>query len=319
MNGLPRSGDGSPEPSCVLLSGGVGGARMAAGLQEALPPGRLSVLGNTGDDFELLGLRVCPDLDTLLYTLAGRAHPDQGWGLQNETWQCMQALEELGAPCWFHLGDRDLATHLVRTEALKQGRSLTGVTADLARALGLKTRVLPMCDEAVGTRLRTREGLLDFQDYFVRRGQRDRVLEVEFAGIRQARATREVLEALAQAELVVLAPSNPFVSIAPILAVPGLGQALAQSAARKIAVSPIVGGRALKGPAAAMLESMGHEVSALGVARLYSGVVDEFVLDLEDEHLAPAVASLGMMPRVLPTVMSGPRERLALARALIRP
>jgi len=292
---------------------------MAEGLQGALPPGRLSVLGNTGDDFELLGLRICPDLDTVLYTLAGQADPDQGWGRRDETWQCMQALEEMGAPSWFRLGDRDLATHLVRTEALKRAQSLTEVTANLARALGLATCILPMCDEAVRTRLRTREGLLDFQDYFVRRGQRDRVLEVEFAGIRQARVTREVLDALAQADLVVLAPSNPFVSIAPILAVPGLRQALEESAARKIAVSPIVGGRALKGPAAAMLESLGHEVSALGVARLYSGVVDEFVLDLEDVDLAPAVASLGVAPRVLPTVMSGARERLALAQALLQP
>ncbi len=319
MNGLPGPEDKNPASRCVLLSGGVGGARMAEGLQRALAPGRLSVLVNTGDDFELLGLRVCPDLDTVLYTLADRANPDQGWGLRDETWECMQALAELGAPSWFRLGDRDLATHLVRTEALKRGRSLTGVMADLARALGLETRILPMCDEAVRTRVRTREGLLDFQDYFVRRGQRDRVLEVEFAGIRQAQATREVQEALAQADLVVLAPSNPFVSIAPILQVPGLRRSLEESAARTIAVSPIVGGRALKGPAAAMLESLGHELSALGVARLYSGVVDEFVLDLEDERLAPAVASLGMRPRVLPTVMSGPPERLALARALIRP
>ncbi len=319
MSGPPEPSAEKPEPRCALLSGGVGGARLAEGLHRALPPGHLSVLTNTGDDFELLGLRVCPDLDTVLYTLAGRADPDRGWGLQDETWHCLQALEELGAPSWFRLGDRDLATHLVRTEALNRGRSLTGVMDDLARALGVAARILPMCEEAVRTRLRTRAGLLDFQDYFVRRGQRDRVLGVEFAGIGQARGTREVLEALEQADLVVLAPSNPFVSIAPILQVPGVRRALQESRARKLAVSPILGGRALKGPAAAMLESLGHEVSALGVARLYVGWVDEFVLDPVDAPLAPAVAELGLLPRVLPTVMSGPPERLALARALITP
>ncbi len=306
-----------PSLRCLALSGGVGGARLAEGLYRALEPGSLTVLGNTADDFDWLGLRLCPDLDTLLYTLSGRHDEQRGWGRSGETWRCLAALEELGAPTWFRLGDLDLATHLVRSDALRQGLRLTEATAQLTRALGLKATLLPMCDQSVHTRIRTAEGLLDFQDYFVRRGQRDRVLGVEFLGIHQARASAEVLEAMREAKLVVLGPSNPFVSLAPILAVPGLRPALEASRARKVAVSPIVGGRALKGPAAAMLESLGHEVSALGVARLYAGLVEEFVLDQVDADLAPAVEALGLFPRILPTVMEGPEGRLRLARALV--
>ncbi len=292
---------------------------MAEGLYRALIPGSLTVLGNTGDDFDWMGLRLCPDLDTLLYTLSGRHDEDRGWGRDDETWHCLETLRELGGPSWFQVGDRDLATHLVRTEALRAGLRLTEVTARLVEALGLAVALLPMCDQPVRTRIRTTEGLLDFQDYFVRRGHRDRVLGVEFQGIDRARVSTEVRQALKEADLVVLGPSNPFVSLGPILAVPGLRPALETSRARKVAVSPIVGGRAVKGPAAAMLGSLGHEVSALGVARLYAGLVQEFFMDTLDEALAPAVESLGMRVRVLPTVMQGPEGRLRLAQALLPP
>ena len=303
--------------SLVLLSGGVGGARLADGLCRALDPDQLTVVGNTADDFDMFGLRICPDLDTVLYTLAGLNHEEQGWGRAGESFRCMEALEALGGPTWFRLGDRDLATHLRRTHGLREGRRLTAVTAELVRVLGVRATLLPMCEEPVRTRIRTPVGLFDFQDYFVRRGQRDEVLGVEFLGVGQARATPEVLDALLNAQQVVVGPSNPFVSIAPILAVPGVREALSRSKARKIAVSPIVGGRALKGPAAAMLASLGYEVSALGVARLYAGLVDEFVLDEEDASQAAAISGLGLEPRVLPTVMKGPEDRLHLGRRLL--
>lgn len=304
---------------CLVLSGGVGGARLAEGLYRALEPAGLTVLGNTADDFDWLGLRLCPDLDTLLYTLSGRHDEERGWGRAGETWRCLAALEELGAPSWFQVGDQDLATHLVRTEALRRGMRLTEVTALLAESLGVNATLLPMCDEPVRTRIRTAGGLLDFQDYFVRRGQQDRVLGVEYQGLEGARVTAEALQALQEADLVVLGPSNPFVSLGPILAVPGLRPALEASQARKVAISPILAGQALKGPAAAMLDSLGHEVSALGVARLYAGLVHEFLMDTVDGGLAPAVAALGMEARVLPTVMHGSAGRLRLAQAVLTP
>lgn len=299
---------------CVALSGGVGGARLSHGLAQALPPGSLTVVVNTGDDFDHLGLRICPDLDTVLYTLAGLAHEEQGWGLAGETFAAMEMLERYGGPTWFRLGDRDLATHLERTRLLAEGLGLAEVTRRLAHALGLTARVLPMCEEPVATRVRTSEGnLLDFQDWFVRRAQQDAIAAVEFEGIERARPGPGVGEALADADLVVLCPSNPFVSLAPILAVPGL----ALGPGRKVAVSPILGGQAVKGPAAAMLRSLGHEVSAMGVARLYAGVVDAFVLDEVDLGLASEVERLGMQALVMPTMMKGPEGRLALAERLL--
>lgn len=302
---------------CVALSGGVGGARLSDGLGRALGPD-LSVVVNTADDFDLFGLRICPDLDTVLYTLSGRCHEGQGWGLAEETFRAFEALEGLGGPTWFRLGDRDLATHLRRTMRLAEGARLTDVAAELATSMGVAARVLPMCDEPVRTRVSTPAGTLDFQDWFVRRRQEDPVLGVEFAGAAAARPTAEVRQALARADLLVICPSNPFVSVAPILELPGFREAWRASPARKLAVSPIVGGRALKGPAAAMLASLGHEVSALGVARLYADLVDVFVLDEEDADLEGAVAGLGLEPLVAPTVMRGPEGRRALGERLLR-
>jgi LPPG:FO 2-phospho-L-lactate transferase len=297
----------------VALAGGVGGAKLAAGLQAALPPGDLSVVVNTADDFDLWGLRICPDLDTVMYTLAGLERTETGWGVAGETFAMLSMLEAYGEDAWFQLGDRDLATHILRTHRLRAGENLTEITSALAGSLGIPSHVLPMCDEPVATIVETPEGPLEFQDYFVRRRQSDEVLGVRLRGIENARATGAVTEAVAAADAVVFCPSNPVVSIGPLLAVPGVCEALAATRAPKVAVSPIVGGRALKGPADRMLRTLGHEVSALGVARIYEGLLNGFVFDRSDEQQADAISALGMRPLVTDAVMrDGPdRERLA--------
>src|SRR5215213_10154674 len=264
------------------LAGGVGGAKLAAGLQDVLPPGDLSVVVNTADDFDLWGLHICPDLDTVMYTLGNRANPETGWGVAQDSFSALDMFSAYGEDVWFKLGDKDLATHILRTQKLRSGMRLTEITTGLAGALGVRSALLPMCDEPVSTVLKTRAGLLDFQEYFVRRGHRDEVLGVELRGIEDARVTAEVLEAVSKAEVVVFCPSNPVVSLGPILAVPGMREVLAGSAAPKVAVSPIVGGRALKGPADKMLRSLGHEVSAAGVARMYAGLVEGMVIHRTD-------------------------------------
>jgi LPPG:FO 2-phospho-L-lactate transferase len=297
----------------VALAGGVGGAKLAAGLQAALPPGGLSVVVNTADDFDLWGLRICPDLDTVMYTLAGLERTETGWGVAGETFAMLSMLEAYGEDAWFQLGDRDLATHILRTHRLRAGENLTEITSALAGSLGIPSHVLPMCDEPVATIVETPEGPLEFQDYFVRRRQSDEVLGVRLRGIENARATGAVTEAVAAADAVVFCPSNPVVSIGPLLAVPGVCEALAATRAPKVAVSPIVGGRALKGPADRMLRTLGHEVSALGVARMYEGLLNGFVFDRTDEQQADAISALGMRSLVTDAVMrDGPdRERLA--------
>ncbi len=295
------------------LAGGVGGAKLAAGLQAALSPGDLSVVVNTADDFDLWGLRVCPDLDTVMYTLAGLANPETGWGVRNESFAALGMISTYGEDAWFKLGDRDLATHLLRTQRLRAGISLTGVTSGLAAALGVRSALLPMCDEPVSTVLKTPEGLLDFQEYFVRRRQRDEVVGVELRRIEAARVSAAVSEGISGAEAIILCPSNPLVSIGPILEVPGMRELLASSAAPKVAVSPLVGGRALKGPADKMLRSLGHEVSAAGVARVYEDLVDGFVVDRADGGEEARISALGMRVLVTVAVMhDGPdRQRLA--------
>src|SRR3712207_1486790 len=243
-----------PVKVCAL-AGGVGGAKLAAGLQGVLQPGELTVVVNTADDFELWGLRICPDLDTVMYTLAGIANPQTGWGVEGESFGALGMLASYGEVTWFKLGDRDLATHVLRTARLRAGETLTEIMTNLSAALGVRSSVLPMCDEPVATVLDTPDGPLEFQEYFVRRGQRDEVIGVELRGIDSARPTDAVSRTLAAADVVVLCPSNPVVSIGPILAVPGMQKALAASRAPKITVSPLVGGRALKGPADRMLRS----------------------------------------------------------------
>jgi LPPG:FO 2-phospho-L-lactate transferase len=301
----------------VALAGGVGGAKLAAGLQSALLPGDLSVVVNTADDFDLWGLRVCPDLDTVMYTLAGLANNETGWGVADESFTALNMISAYGEDAWFKLGDRDLATHILRTERLRKDVSLTETTARLAGALGVRSSILPMCDEPVSTIIKTPEGLLEFQEYFVRRGQRDEVLSVKLRGIEGARVPSEVQEAISHAEAVVFCPSNPIVSIGPVLAVPGMGELLANSSAPKVAVSPIVGGRALKGPADKMLRSLNHEVSATGVARMYEGVVDGFVIDRFDEEEEAGISALGMHVFATDAVMHDEADRERLAREVL--
>ncbi len=299
------------------LAGGVGGAKLSAGLQEVVAPGALTVVVNTADDFDLWGLRICPDLDTVMYTLAGISNPETGWGLAGESFDALGMLARYGEDTWFLLGDRDLATHVLRTARLRAGETLTTVTGALSGSLGVRSAVLPMSDEEVSTVLKTPAGLLEFQEYFVRRGQRDEVLGVELRGVGEARPTDAVLEVLAAADVVVFCPSNPIVSVGPILALPGMREALASSSAPKVAVSPIVGGRALKGPADRMMSSLGHEVSAAGVAAIYEGLVDGMVIDRVDVEERAGVEALGMQVLATDSVMRGAQDRARLAREVV--
>jgi LPPG:FO 2-phospho-L-lactate transferase len=301
----------------TLLAGGTGGAKLAHGFQAVLPPGDLTVIVNVADDAEHHGLLVCPDLDTIMYTLAGIANREQGWGVAGDTFTAMAQLERYGAETWFRIGDADLATHVRRAHLMAGGASLTDATAGMAGSLGVPSHLVPATNDRLRTRLMTDAGELDFQAYFVQRGQRDEVRAVRFEGADAARPSPAALVALATAELVVIGPSNPIVSIGPILAIPGMREALLASPAPRIGVSGIVAGRALRGPADRMLSSLGHESSALGVARLYEGLLDRFVIDEQDEALAPQIEALGMSVSVLPTVMGSDDDRARLARALL--
>jgi LPPG:FO 2-phospho-L-lactate transferase len=303
----------------VCLAGGVGGAKLAEGLQ-ALLGDALSVIVNTADDTERHGLLVCADHDTVMYTLAGLENADFGWGLAGDTWTTMTALERYGEEGWFRLGDQDLATHIVRTARLREGQRLTAVCRELQARLGVRASILPMTDDRVRTRVRTADGWLDFQDYFVRLRQAPDVLEVRFDGIEAASATPEVTAALDAAGTVLIAPSNPIVSVGPILAVPGIRDRLAAARARGgaiVAVSGIVGGKALKGPADRMLATLGHEPTALGVARGYAGLIDTFVLDTVDAALARDVEALGIRAIVADTIMTDDDSRARLARTVL--
>jgi LPPG:FO 2-phospho-L-lactate transferase len=300
----------------VALSGGVGGAKLALGLYRVLPPGALTVIANTGDDFAHLGLRISPDIDTLLYTLSGLDNPELGWGRRNETWTFMTALEALGGETWFKLGDGDLATHIERTRRLATGESLSQITEDFRCRLGITARLLPMTDDPVRTRLRTDEGWLDFQDYFVRRHAAPVVREIAYAGAATARVNRECLAALADdsLEAVVICPSNPFLSIDPILALPPLRAALQKCRVPVIAVSPIIAGRSVKGPTAKIMAELGLPVGAAAVARHYADMLDVYIVDEAD---ADEVAGLGVEVRLAPTLMLTIADREALARAVV--
>jgi LPPG:FO 2-phospho-L-lactate transferase len=290
---------------------------MAQGLQAALPPGELTVVVNTADDFDLYGLHISPDLDTVMYTLAGIADPVTGWGVAGDTRNTLTAIARYGQEPWFSLGDQDFATHILRTERLRAGIPLSVTTRDLTAALGISTQIIPMTDDRVATLIDTPAGRLEFQDYFVGRGQSDDVLGVVFAGIERARAHPDARAAIREAASVVIAPSNPIVSVGPILTTPGIRESLDEATGPVVAVSPIVGGRALKGPAADMLETLGHEVSALGVARLYDGLIDGFVIDEVDRELAPAIELMGIRVLVTATVMGGEADRRRLASEVL--
>ncbi len=298
----------------VVLAGGVGAARFLEGVVQVVPPERVVAIVNTGDDAQFWGLHVSPDLDIVTYTLAGLVDEARGWGLRGDTFTVLDQIGRFGRETWFSLGDRDLAASIHRTDLLRQGATLSAVVDDIRRSLGLRLRILPMTDQRVATRIRTPDGWLAFQEYFVQRRQQDEVLEVALHGIEAARPAPGVLESIAQASAILLAPSNPIVSLGPILAVPGLRQALRASPAPIVAISPIVGGAALKGPADRMLRGLGHEVSPLGVARLYQDFLRVMVLDEQDAALATAVRAIGIQAVVAPTIMRGPAEKRELAR-----
>jgi LPPG:FO 2-phospho-L-lactate transferase len=303
----------------VALAGGVGGAKLAHGLQAHLGD-RLTVVVNTGDDLERHGLLVMPDHDTVMYTLAGVANKALGWGIEDETFAAAGMLETYGEPTWFRLGDRDLATHITRTARLRDGAGLTAVCLGLQRALGVGATILPMSDDPVRTDVRTDDGWLEFQDYFVGRHQEPDVHEVRFRGADLAAAAPGVVEAVEAARAIVIAPSNPIVSVGPILAVDEIRAALdgaRRRGVRIVAVSGIVGGKALKGPADRMLWSLGHESSALGVARIYANLATDFVVDTVDAGLAPAIEALGLRAHVTDTIMTDDAARARLAAEVL--
>jgi len=319
-----------PPGGITVLSGGVGGARLVDGLAGVLAdPSVLTVIVNTADDWTLWGLHISPDIDTILYTLAGLASAEQGWGIAGDTWAALRMMERYGFPAWFRIGDRDLATHLARTAWLRDGRRLTDVVRSLAAALDVRPRVLPMCDEPVATVVHTAAGRLPFQEYFVARGATDPVQGIEFEGIAGAHPTPEVLEALRTASVVIVAPSNPLVSIGPILAVPGMREALVGSPALRVAVTPLVGGRAIKGPTVEMMRGLGLPADPAAVAALYRDFLDVFVLDTRDGDAAASVVSRTLQARSGPagrtplvacadTIMSDPAGRQRLARAVLQ-
>lgn len=306
----------------VVLAGGFGGARMAHGFELLGDQVALSVIVNTADDLELHGLLVSPDLDTVMYTLAGLANDATGWGVRDETWSAAEMLARYGAPTWFSLGDRDLATHLLRSAAVRAGGRLTDATATLASTLGVRARLLPMTDEPVRTMVRTADGWLDFQEYFVRRHHADAALELRFTGAGDARPTSEVLQAIDTADLIVIAPSNPFVSVGPILSVPGLLPRLISASAPVVAVSPIVGGAAVRGPAAEMMATLGNQPgTAAGVGAYYHatyyGLVDVLAIDNADAAESNAVERGGMRALVTNTLIGTPETRRRLAEQLL--
>ena len=301
----------------LALSGGVGGAKLALGLYRILPPDTLTVVANTGDDFEHLGLSISPDLDTLLYTLSGQANVELGWGRQGETWTFMAALERLGGETWFRLGDADLAIHIERTRRLAAGITLSQVTADFARRLGIGARIVPMSDDRVRTRVRSSAGWLDFQDYFVRLRCEPAVLELAFDGIDAARPQPDFLAALAHPRLraVIICPSNPFISIDPILALPGVRGALSACAAPIVAVSPLIGGRAVKGPTDKMMRELGLEPSAAAVARHYGDLLDAYLVDRSDAESVEVPPDMKVV--AANALMTSLADREALARAAL--
>ena len=300
----------------LALSGGVGGAKLALGLSHIVVPENLLIVANTGDDFEHLGLSISPDIDTLTYALAGLDNPTLGWGRRDETWSFMETLGALGGPAWFRLGDRDLALHVQRTLRLKAGDTLAAITADITSRLGIAARILPMSNDPVRTRVDSDEGWLDFQDYFVGRQCKPVVRALAFIGAETATAHPDFLAALASPRLraVVICPSNPFISVEPILALPGIRTALAACAAPVIAVSPIIGGKAVKGPTAKMMTELGIIPSAAAVAHRYGHLLDGYIIDTQD-----AAEAQGLSPRTIlaPTLMTTLDDKIALARAAL--
>ena len=301
----------------TALAGGIGASKLLLGLSAVMPPDEITIIANTGDDIELFGLRICPDIDTVTYTLGGVIDETAGWGISGDTFESLKWLERYGEATWFKLGDRDLATHIFRTAQLHRGRSLTEVTDYVRCALGVRSRILPMTDYYTPTRVITDEREMHFQEYFVRWRCEPRVRAIRFEEIESAHPAPGVESAILEADAVVICPSNPFISIGPILAVPGVRSSLENTEARVVAITPIVGGKALKGPAAEMLRDLGHEVSAAGVAAVYAGLVDVFVLDQADAELSGAIEQTGVRAAVTDTVMNTLEDKQRLAEFVL--
>jgi LPPG:FO 2-phospho-L-lactate transferase len=304
-------------PRIAVLAGGVGGARFVRGLLACVPAGDVTIVANIGDDLEHWGLSISPDLDTLLYTLTGRIHPEQGWGVAGDTREAMTVVTELGGSDWFILGDRDIGLHLVRSERLRAGEPLSAISADFARRYGLGARLLPASDDRLRTRIVTPDGEFEFQQWLVGRRAADPVSAVRFEGAPGARPAPCVLEALADADAIVLAPSNPFVSLAPILAVDGVRDAVLARRGDVVAITPMIGSQAVKGPLAGMLATLGHDVSAVGVAAVLAPLAATFVLDRADDARSGEIRALGMRTISVPTLMRDPDSAAALARAAL--
>jgi len=298
----------------IALSGGIGGAKLALGLKRILPADSLTIIANTADDFVHMGLHISPDIDTLVYTLAGLSNTELGWGRQGETWSFMKAIESLGGETWFNLGDGDLAMHVLRTSRLAKGDTLTSITADVCKTLNVGARILPMSDQSVRTRLRSDDGWLDFQDYFVGRQAKPVVHELSYAGIETSKPAPGLVDALTAVDVaaIVICPSNPFISIEPILAVPGIAQAIQDARAPVIAISPIIDGKAVKGPTAKMLRELGSESTAAAVLQRYDGLLDAYIADPRDtKSLQTAASDVSLHPADIMMVSLDDRERLA--------
>jgi len=302
----------------VALAGGIGASKLLLGLNRVMDPRELTVVVNTGDDIVLHGLSISPDLDIVTYTLAGLVNPETGWGFRDETFRALEQLAVYGGPKWFHLGDRDLATHIHRTAMLRAGARLSEVADSIREALGVQARILPMSDQPVPTMIEIGEGRLHFQEYLVQRRAEPRVRAISFDSIERARPGPGVLDALESARSIVICPSNPLISIGPILAVPGVREAMRKRRAHVVAVCPIVGGKSLKGPSDQMLEQLGHEVSALGVARMYQDICGTMVIDPIDSAQGPAIESLGMEVVIHATVMRDLEDKELLARRVMQ-
>src|SRR5690554_4022807 len=301
----------------VAFSGGVGGAKLVLGLSQVLATEQLSVLANTADDFEHLGLYIAPDLDSVMYALAGINNQKLGWGIKDETWQCMSAMERLQGETWFSLGDQDIATHLLRTQSLKQGKSLSETTADLFQRLGIQHTIMPMCDEKVSTVVHTEEGGLAFQHYFVKRQCQPKVSGFHFDGIEQASLGAAQKAAIAAMDALIICPSNPFVSVAPILAVPGMRDAIKARSVPVVVVSPIIAGNAVKGPAAKMMQELDMPVTALAIAEYYRDIASHFVLDSQDAEQQAAIEALGYKVLTCNTLMRNDVDKTQLAKTIL--
>ncbi|HUM04983.1 MAG TPA: 2-phospho-L-lactate transferase [Terriglobales bacterium] len=301
----------------TVLTGGTGGAKFVDGVRQIVKAEELTIIVNTGDDLLWWGLYVSPDIDSITYMLAGRLSQERGWGVKGDTFYCLQAMGQLGQPIWFHSGDRDIATHILRSKLLSDGKTLAEVTAEIASRLGIRSRILPMTNSRVETRVKTPIGELSFEEYFVQRWYQDPVESVRYAGASDAEPAPGVIDAIRSADAVILAPSNPVSSIAPILAVPGIRETLRESRARITAVSPIVAGAAVSGPAGILMQAQGHEVSIAGVAKFYHDFLDLLVVDVKDQAMAEELNKSGMRVHCTQTLMRTPEDRAALARTVL--